>query len=108
VGFDRASSRDRSSGLPGSAEVRARGWSAWIIPRTAVGLEGLFRYDHYQPDASRKDRKREVIAGVAYWLPFLKAPQAVAVLAAYDVIDYDAAFRRPDEKRWELKALLAF
>ena len=37
-----------------------------------------------------------------------KAPLSAAVLLDYDGIDYDAALARPDEKRWELKALVSF
>ena len=81
---------------------------AWISPRPVAGLEGLLRYDHYQPNTAVAGFKREVIVGAAYWFRRLKAPQAVAVLADYDGVDYDLVLGKPDERRWELKGLLSF
>jgi hypothetical protein len=98
---------DRLSGLS-PAETRAEGWSVWVSPRPVAGLEGLFRYDHYQPNTAVAGFKREVIVGAAYWFRRLKAPQAVALLADYDGVDYDLVLGKPDERRWELKALLTF
>jgi phosphate-selective porin O/P len=97
---------DRPSAL--SPVARAKGWSVWVTPRPVAGLEGLFRYDHYQPNTAVAAFKREVIVGASYWFRRLKAPQAVAVLADYDRVDYDLALGKPDERRWELKALLGF
>jgi hypothetical protein len=71
-------------------------------------LEGLFRYDHYQPNTAVAASKREVIVGAAYWFRLLKAPQAVALLADFDGVDYDPGLGKPDERRWELKTLLSF
>jgi len=99
--------QDRPSALSPVA-ARAKGWSVWVTPRPIAGLEGLFRYDHYQPNTAVAGFKREVIVGAAYWFRRLKAPQAVAVLADYDRVDYDLVLGKPDERRWELKALLGF
>jgi hypothetical protein len=52
--------------------------------------------------------RARVIVGAAYWFRVLKAPQAVAVLADYDGVDYDPGLGKPDERRWELKTLLSF
>jgi hypothetical protein len=41
-------------------------------------------------------------------VPPLKAPQAVALLADYDGVDYDLVLASPTSARWELKALLSF
>jgi hypothetical protein len=98
---------DQPSGLS-AADTRAEGWSIWVSPRPVAGLEGLFRYDHYQPNTAVAGFKREVIVGAAYWFRRLKAPQAVALLADYDGVDYDLVLGKPDERRWELKALLTF
>jgi hypothetical protein len=100
--------RDQPSGLSATAETRAKGWSVWISPRPFAGFEGLLRYDHYQPNTAVAAGKREVIVGAAYWFRLLKAPQAVAVLADYDGVDYDRGLGKPDERRWELKTLLSF
>jgi hypothetical protein len=107
-GVDSVHATDRLKGLPGTDTVRSNGWSIWVNPRTTFGLEGLFRYDRYRPNEKAGATKREVIAGVAYWLAVLKAPRAAALLADYDGIDYDPALGKPNEKRWELKALLSF
>jgi hypothetical protein len=100
--------RDQPSGLSATAETRAKGWSVWISPRPFAGFEGLLRYDHYQPNTAVAAGKREVIVGAAYWFSLLKAPQAVALLADYDGVDYDRGLGKPDERRWELKTLLSF
>ncbi len=108
LGLDLVRAHDRASGIPGAASVRSRGWSVWLNPRAAFGLEGLFRYDHYQPDQRADARKREIIAGVAYWFAVQKAPLAAALLADTDQIDYDPILGKPADKKWELKALFAF
>jgi len=99
---------DQPSGLSPAAETRAKGWSVWVSPRPFAGLEGLLRYDRYQPDTAVAAGKREVIVGAAYWFRLLKAPQAVALLADYDGVDYDSGLGKPAERRWELKTLLSF
>ena len=106
LGVHHLRAQDQPSGRS-PVEVRAKGWSVWITPRPVAGLEGLFRYDHYQPNTAVRAFKREVIVGAAYWLRRVKAPQAVAVLVDYDRTDYDLALARPDERKWELKALLS-
>ena len=108
LGLDYLRAHDKASGLPGAASIRSRGWSVWLNPRTAFGLEGLFRYDHYQPNRKIVARKREIIAGVACWFKVQKAPLAAARLADTDQIDYDPLLGRPADKKWELKALFAF
>jgi len=108
LGFESVHATDKASGLPAAASIRSSGWSVWLNPRTTFGLEGLFRYDRYRPNGKIDATKREVIAGVAYWFAVTKAPLAAALLADFDGIGYDAALGRPDEKRWELKALLSF
>jgi hypothetical protein len=108
LGFDYVSAEDRVSGLASAPTVEASGYSVWITPRTSFGLEGLFRYDHFEPNRATGGAKRETIAGVAYWIPVRKAPLTAALLLDYDGIAYDSALARPDEKRWELKALLTF
>ena len=108
LGFDYLSGEDRVSGLASAATVESSGYSVWITPRTSFGLEGLLRYDYFEPNRATGGAKRETIAGVAYWIPVRKAPLTAALLLDYDGIAYDTALARPDEKRWELKALLTF
>jgi hypothetical protein len=107
VGFDCIRARDRSSALSAAA-VRSAGCSVWLNPRLTGGLEGLVRYDHFTPNRAVTANKTELIVGVAYWVPVLKAPQAAAVVADYDAIDFGSALGKPDERRFELKALLTF
>jgi len=108
LGLDYVRANDKASGLPGADSVRSRGWSFWLNPRTTFGLEGLFRYDHYEPNQKTDARKREIIAGVAYWFKVQKAPLAAALMADTDQIDYDPLLGKPADKKWELKALFAF
>jgi hypothetical protein len=49
--------------------VDARGWSAWVTPRTTIGWEGLLRFDHLEPDRNRPGTRDRTIAGIAYWFP---------------------------------------
>jgi len=108
LGLDYLSGEDRVSGLASAATVESRGYSVWLTPRTSFGLEGLLRYDYFEPNRATGGAKRETIAGVAYWIPVRKAPLTAALLLDYDGIAYDSALARSDEKRWELKALLTF
>jgi hypothetical protein len=108
LGFDYLSAEDRASGLASATTVESRGYSVWVTPRTAFGLEALFRYDHFEPNRATGGAKRETIAGVAYWIPVRKAPLTATLLLDYDGIAYDEALSKPDERRWELKALLTF
>ena len=108
AGADCIRATDRASGLPGAVSVRSGGCSVWVNPRLVRGLEALVRYDRYTPSRAVAARKAEVIAGLAYWFPVSKPPQAAALLVDYDGITYDALLHRPDERRWELKALLSF
>jgi hypothetical protein len=92
-------------------EVEAEGWSAWVTPRTSIGIEGLFRYDELKPDTDVDDsrKKKRTIAGVAYWFNFFKPGVTAAVLADYEDVKYERfAPARPKEKRYALHMLLNF
>ena len=66
--FDHLVARDQASANVTARS--ARGWSAWITPRTTKGLEGLLRYDQVEPNtALSSQRKKRTIGGVAYWFP---------------------------------------
>jgi hypothetical protein len=67
AGYQFLSASDRPP--PQVSSVRARGWSAFVTPRTPWGWEGLLRVDRLRPDADRSlPVKRRVTGGVAYWL----------------------------------------
>jgi hypothetical protein len=67
AGFDYLSAADRR--ITDTVTRDARAWTAFVNPRSTIGWEGLFRYDHLRDDISKAGRsKQRVIAGVAYWL----------------------------------------
>src|SRR5262245_48207735 len=50
------------------AVLKGNGYSFWFTPKSTVGVEGLFRYDHYTPNSDFDDRTRHrTIVGIAYW-----------------------------------------
>lgn len=49
--------------------TEARGWSAWVNPKTTKGWEGLLRYDHLEPNKNAPGTRKRTIGGVAYWFP---------------------------------------
>jgi len=88
-------------------EVKAKGYTVWVTPRTTFGLEGLLRYDSLKPDDSVDARKKRTIAGVAYWFPTFKGVQS-AVMLDYTLVKYDHALGKPEEKAWALHTLINF
>lgn len=105
AGFMYLAARDQA--LPAAAEIKGRGYSAWITPKTTLGWEGLLRFDHLEPNTNDDDRKNRTIAGVAYWLPVKGA--AAAFLLDYEQVDYkNFAVDRPKERRIALHALVNF
>jgi hypothetical protein len=105
LGFDYLTQKDNSSVT--KPEVKANGWTVWATPRSNFGLEGLFRYDHYKPVKSVDAVKSRWIVGPAYWLK-VKSPLAAAVLVDIEKVEYDTLLNKPDEKRFEIKALFNF
>jgi hypothetical protein len=90
-------------------EVEADGYSFWITPRTTFGLEGLFRYDHLEPNQANDSRKSRVIGGVAYWPKMPAASVTSAILLDVEQVEYDDfAPARPTEKRVAVHMLLNF
>ena len=66
--FDYLSAKNRPSQVSGTTDIR--GWSAWVTPKTAIGWEGLLRFDHTDPSKAAPLQERErTIAGIAYWFP---------------------------------------
>ncbi|HJY35324.1 MAG TPA: hypothetical protein VJ260_10750 [Vicinamibacterales bacterium] len=66
------------------------GYSFWLTPKSSVGLEGLFRYDHFTPSDQFGNRDRErTIVGVAYWFKH-QGTVSTAIMLDYD----DAKFNR--------------
>ncbi len=111
LGYEYLDTKDRASGLATKpAEADGKGWSLWVEPRTATGLEALFRYDDLKPGTVAKSldaKKKRTLFGLSYWFK-LKAPLAVSILGDYEEVKYDTPLDKPTEKRFELKTLFNF
>jgi len=104
-------------------EIASSGFSAWATPRIQVGavpvappagatrasLEGLFRYDHLEPDQRSRSVKDRWITGAAYW-PSMRAPGvSAAFLLDYEQVRY-RQFAAPlsNENRVAVHMLVTF
>lgn len=69
AGYDFLDAKDQTSIT--KPEANARGWSAWLTPRSTIGWEALLRYDHLEParHVLGSGTRKRVIGGVAYWFP---------------------------------------
>ena len=107
LGVDYLKAKDQT--LTTAAEIEAKGWSAWVTPRTPIGIEGLFRYDQLEPDDRNDSKKKRLIAGVSYWFTFFKPGVTAAVLADYENVKYDRFTpARASERRYALHMLVNF
>ncbi len=85
VGFEYLSAKDRATAF--LAAVESDGYSVWLTPKSAIGWEGLLRYDHLTPNRSlglESRKQNRTIVGVAYWFPHQRDVSAALML------DYDA------------------
>lgn len=107
AGVDYIKAKDQT--LTTATEIEAKGWSAWVTPRTPIGIEGLFRYDQLEPDDRNDSKKKRLIAGVSYWFAFFKPGVTTAVLADYENVKYERFTpARATEKRYALHMLVNF
>ncbi len=107
LGVDYLEAKDQT--LLTAAEIEAKGWSAWVTPRTPIGFEGLFRYDYLEPDDRNDSKKKRTIAGIAYWFTFFKPGVTAALLADYENLKFDNFTpARLTEKRYALHMLVNF
>ncbi len=93
-----------------STAVDARGWSAWVTPRTSNGWEGLLRVDHVQPSTEiAAQHKHRTIAGIAYWFPH-QGSVSSALLFDVDNLKLQGftATQAPLQRRIALHALVNF
>jgi hypothetical protein len=90
-------------------KVKGDGYSFWFTPRSSIGLEGLFRYDHYAPDNSIGNRERSrTIVGVAYWFKHQRTP-TTAIMLDYDGAGFDNFTPPlPDQRKIAVHALVNF
>jgi hypothetical protein len=69
--------------------LKGDGYSFWFTPKSTVGLEGLFRYDHFKPSTVFGDRTRSrTIVGIAYWFKH-QGNVSTAMMLDYDGADFD-------------------
>jgi hypothetical protein len=106
LGIDYLDTKDQTSVK--KAEVDANGWAVWVTPRTKFGLEGLLRFDDLKPNKDVDGRKKRTLVGASYWFKVQKPSVAAALLADYEQVRYDPLLARPEEKRFEIKALINF
>lgn len=95
--FNYLATTDRTSAT--TVATRGRGWSAFVTPKTAMGWEGLLRFDHMQPDTTLpKQTKNRTIAGVAYWFPH-QGNVSTALLFDVDNTTFEGFSPAPPKQR---------
>jgi hypothetical protein len=112
AGFEYLDAKDQTSVT--KPEVHAQGWSVFATPRTPIGIEALIRYDSLEPDKDfSNQKKKQFIAGIAYWFPVTGHGVSAAVMLDYDNVKYENfpvgnANFKPEEKRYALHTLFNF
>jgi hypothetical protein len=85
--FDYMHTSDQPTAVSGT--LKGDGYSFWFTPKSTVGLEGLFRYDHYKPNTDFDDRTRDrTIVGVAYWFKHQGAV-STAIMLDWEQANFD-------------------
>jgi len=98
----------RAKATPPVPKVDANGYSIWVTPRASNGIEGLFRFDHLEPNDNAPGKRDRIIGGVAYWFPH-QGNVATALLFDIENVDnHGFSPSRPDERRYALHALVNF
>ncbi len=117
LGAEYLDAKDRTSRTK-TFSTHATGWSAWVTPRTPIGIEALLRYDELKPNKDNNTvdpdgKKKRFIGGVSYWFPVTKTGIAAAILLDYENVKYEGfaasnANNKPEEKRYALHTLFNF
>ncbi len=95
--------------LPTATAVNARGWSAWVTPKSTKGWEGLLRYDHLVPDKTMTSQTRErTIAGIAYWFPHQGAVSTALLLDVDNAKFNNFTTAQPTQRKIAVHALVNF
>ena len=94
----------KDQATPTSSVLHRAGWSAWVTPRTPIGIEGLFRYDdlNQNKDVSPSPRKKRTVVGIAYWPP-LEGGKTIAFMVDYSEVRFDNV--TPDPGKTKIYAL---
>src|SRR4051812_11549232 len=88
--------------------VDARGYSVWVTPRSTIGLEGLIRYDHLEPNTSANGTRTRAIGGISYWFPH-QGNVSTALLLDFDQANFDNfATPIPTNRKYAVHALVNF
>jgi hypothetical protein len=108
AGIEYLDAKDQTSVT--KAPLNRSGFSAWVTPRTPIGIEVLLRYDelNQNKDASPSPKKKRTVVGVAYWPP-LQGGKTVAFLADYSEVRFTNTTPDPGKTRiWALHTLFNF
>ena len=96
---------------PAAAEVTGQGYSFFVTPfakQKGVGVEGLLRFDRFEPNTNVDAAWKRLIAGVAYWFP-KQGTASAALLFNLEQVTYDRFVpTRPTERRIGLYSLISF
>jgi Phosphate-selective porin O and P len=96
---------------PAATEVTGQGYSFFVTPfakQKGVGIEGLLRFDRFEPNTTADAAWKRVIAGVAYWFP-KQGSASAALLLNLEQVTYDRFVpTRPTERRIGLYSLINF
>lgn len=97
---------------PASSEATGRGVSFFVTPffqEKGNGLEGLLRFDSFDPDVDVTGKRNRLIAGLAYWFP-KEGSGTAALLAHMEQVRMSAlsTSMRTTERRYTLNMLITF
>lgn len=96
---------------PASVEVTGRGYSFFVTPfldEKGRGLEGLFRFDAFDPDVDVAGKRHRLIAGLAYWFPRQGAATAAVLAHMEQVRQSSLTPARTTERRFTLNLLINY
>ena len=109
VGVDYAQRVDQST--PASREITGRGYSFFVTPffdQKGRGVEGLLRFDSFDPDVDVDGRRTRLIAGAAYWFP-RQGTATAALLAHMEQVRLSGLTPTvTSERRYTLNLLITF
>jgi hypothetical protein len=102
AGFEYLDAKDQTSVT--KLELDRDGYSAWVTPRTPIGIEALLRYDELTQDknATPKPKKKRTVLGIAYWPP-LEGGKTIAFMVDYSEVKFDHV--TPDPGKTKIYAL---
>ncbi len=102
AGFEYIDAKDQTT--PTATELDRNGFSAWVTPRTPIGVEALLRYDELNTNKnlSPKPKKKRTVVGVAYWPP-LQGGKTIAFMVDYSEVKFENV--TPDPGKTKIYAL---